>query len=124
MDILRAKGFAISPESCRRGLKKAVFPARFEIMSKHPLIIVDGAHNRQAAASLGETLDKLDAFPKIAIIGMMADKDYDSAVESIGKRCKAILTVPVPSNPRAIDPYEPVSYTHLLLYPWMAGRNR
>ena len=106
VDVLRAKGFIISKENVYRGLKTAVFPARFEIMSKHPLIIVDGAHNRQAAASLGETLDKLDTFPKIAVMGMMADKDYESAVGSIGQRCEAIITIPVPCNPRAVDPYE------------------
>lgn len=104
MKVLRKKGFSVSDNAIYQGIKKAAFPARFEIMSRHPLIIVDGAHNRQAAASLAQTLDKLEASPKIAVMGMMADKDYRSAVASIGSKCEEIITIPVPCNPRAVDP--------------------
>ncbi len=102
MKILRGKSFDITDEDIKTALKKAKFPARFEIMSKDPLIIVDGAHNKQAAESLGLTLQKLTSTPKVAIMGMMADKDFHSAVGLIAKECKCIITIPV-DNPRAID---------------------
>ncbi|MFZ2540019.1 MAG: folylpolyglutamate synthase/dihydrofolate synthase family protein [Oscillospiraceae bacterium] len=102
MKVLRGKSFAITDEDIKTGLKKSKFPARFEIMSKNPLIIVDGAHNKQAAESLGLTLQKLTADPKVAIMGMMADKDFHSAVGLIANECKSIITIPV-DNPRAID---------------------
>ncbi len=102
MAVLRERGFRIPEEAVKTGLKKASFPARFEIMSQQPLIIVDGAHNRQAAESLADTLKRLDASPKVAIMGMMSDKDYESAVSSVAGQCPAILTVPVEWNPRAL----------------------
>ncbi|WAA10239.1 bifunctional folylpolyglutamate synthase/dihydrofolate synthase [Fervidibacillus albus] len=38
-----------------RGLKKATWPGRFEIVSKHPLIVLDGAHNKEGLESLIST---------------------------------------------------------------------
>lgn len=102
MKILRGKSFLITDENVKAGLKKAKFPARFEIMSKSPLIIVDGAHNKQAAASLALNLQKLTASPKVAIMGMMADKDFHAAVSLVAEQCSAIITIPV-DNPRALD---------------------
>ncbi|WMJ23995.1 folylpolyglutamate synthase/dihydrofolate synthase family protein [Paludicola sp. MB14-C6] len=102
MKILQRKGYPITLECIKKGLQLTTFPARFERMSEKPLIIVDGAHNKQAVLSLVETLDKLQVNKKIAIVGMMKDKDYQSAVEQIGSRCEWIITVPV-NNPRAVD---------------------
>ncbi len=102
MNILSKKGFLINTNNIKQGLEKTIIPARFEIMSTNPLVIVDGAHNSQAARSLAINMDKLEANYKIAIMGMMADKDYESAVNDIGSRCKSVITVPV-NNPRAIN---------------------
>lgn len=96
------KGFNINLVDIKIGLAKASFAARFEILRKHPYVILDGAHNKEAVDSLAISMDKLEAKSKIVIIGMMADKDYESAVEAIGIRCKAMITIPV-DNPRAID---------------------
>ena len=102
MKVLRTKSFAISDEAIKTGLAQAEFPARFEIMNETPLIVLDGAHNKQAIASLVMTLKKLDAQPKVAIIGMMADKDVHASVELLAEECQSMIAVPV-NNPRAID---------------------
>lgn len=102
MKILRTKSFDISESDIKAGLKKATFPARFEIMSKKPLIIVDGAHNKQGAEALSKTLSKLEAFPRVAIMGMLADKDFSASLKFISSECSSIITIPV-ANPRAID---------------------
>lgn len=102
MQILTQKGFHIEQHNIMQGLSTAVMPARFEIISQNPLIILDGAHNEQAVHSLALNLDKLQDKDKIAIIGMMKDKNYTQAVKEIGSRCKTIITVPV-ACPRAID---------------------
>lgn len=106
VDILRKKGYSISQEALVKGIEKAVVPARFELLSTKPLIILDGAHNLQAAQSLSDTLSRLTATPKIAIMGMMRDKDYPHALKCIGEQCQAILTVPVPAIPRALSAEE------------------
>lgn len=106
MRRLRRKGWNI-PEGCiGRGLAETHFPARFEIFSREPLIVIDGAHNRQAAASLAQTLCSLSNEPKIAVMGMMRDKDHTPVLSSIGGACDAILTVAVPDFPRSASAKE------------------
>lgn len=104
MRFLATRGFSIDENVIASGIKHAKFPARFEIMNKTPLIIVDGTHNKQAAEALAKTLSKLDKTPKIALMGMMADKDYDAALSFVLGECKGgLVTVPT-NNPRAIKP--------------------
>ncbi len=78
-------------------------PARFEIISEHPLIILDGAHNADGAKALRDTLDMLfDNAPLIGVMGMLRDKDYESAVKYLAPLFEKIYTV-TPSNPRALS---------------------
>lgn len=105
MRYLNQRGFDIPQEIIKSGIRQAKFPARFEIMSKSPLVILDGTHNGQAAQALATTLKRLDKSPKIAIMGMMADKDCDTALSFVLKECGALITVPV-NNPRTISPEE------------------
>lgn len=102
MKLLATKGFAIEEKNIVRGLARTRFAARFERMSEDPLIIVDGGHDKQSTEALAQTLSMVEASPMVAIMGMMSDKDYRSAVAAIAGICKGIITVPVPSNPRAL----------------------
>ncbi|MEG0894222.1 MAG: folylpolyglutamate synthase/dihydrofolate synthase family protein [Oscillospiraceae bacterium] len=103
MNILADKGFKISYTNIKQALSQTVFTARFEVMHLNPYIIVDGAHNKEAAISLGKNIDMLPCKNKVAIMGMMADKDFETAVKEVGSRCSAVITVPVFNNPRAVD---------------------
>ena len=42
----------------RAGLEKAFWPCRFEIMSRQPTIIIDGAHNKEGIESLMNTIKR------------------------------------------------------------------
>ncbi|WAA11590.1 bifunctional folylpolyglutamate synthase/dihydrofolate synthase [Fervidibacillus halotolerans] len=44
--------FVIEKEAIYNGLKKATWPGRFEILSKNPAIVLDGAHNKEGLESL------------------------------------------------------------------------
>lgn len=61
----------------RQGLKDARWPGRLEFVKDHPPMLIDGAHNPQAAAVLAEYLRKaLDLYSRIILImGVMNDKD-------------------------------------------------
>jgi dihydrofolate synthase/folylpolyglutamate synthase len=66
------------------GLEKTFFPARFEVLSKNPLIIFDGAHNISAVPVLKETIKNLLPDKKIILIcGMMKDKNPEEALKEI-----------------------------------------
>lgn len=79
--------FVVSEEAIRRGLARAKQPCRFEVLYKpesdyHPWVILDGAHNKDAAVKLRETINQF--FPKASVLlvcGMLRDKDVDGVLE-------------------------------------------
>ena len=50
------KGFDISDEAILDGIAGARFPARIEVLSRRPLVVLDGAHNPDGARALAATL--------------------------------------------------------------------
>lgn len=104
VDILREKGFAITDEQLIEGIAAAKFPARFEVCSKSPLIILDGAHNPQAAAALAAGVEKFLPKHRTLLCGMMADKDCAGVMSTLAPLFDRVVTVPVQS-PRAIAPW-------------------
>ena len=105
VDILREKGFAISDEQLIEGIAAAKFPARFEVCSKDPLVILDGAHNPQAAAALVSGIKKFLPEKRTLLCGMMADKDCAGVMSTLAPLFERVIAVPVQS-PRAISPAE------------------
>lgn len=105
VDILREKGFAISDEQLIEGIAAAKFPARFEVCSKDPLVILDGAHNPHAAAALASGIKKFLPEKRTLLCGMMADKDCAGVMNTLAPLFEQVITVPVQS-PRAISPAE------------------
>jgi len=74
------------------GLKKVSWPARFQIVTKKPLTIVDGAHNPAGAKVLKETL--LEKYPGkkfIFIIGAQEDKDSPAILEELRPLAQEII---------------------------------
>ena len=105
VDILREKVFAISDEQLIEGIAAAKFPARFEVCSKDPLVILDGAHNPQAAAALAGGIKKFLPEKRTLLCGMMADKDCAGVMSTLAPLFERVIAVPVQS-PRAISPAE------------------
>ena len=103
-EILRQKGYPITEDAIRKGLKHTVWHGRFELMHKNPAVIVDGGHNPEGAAMLRDSLTRYFPGQKITfLMGILADKDYHRVIDIVGPLAKQFYTVPVP-NPRALDP--------------------
>lgn len=103
IQALRDCGWNISDEALRKGLTETVWQGRFTTVSRHPLFIVDGAHNRDAADRLKETLELY--FPekrKLFIAGVLADKEYDYVMSQLTPLADRVITVMTPDNPRAL----------------------
>lgn len=90
----------INEKHITRGIENTSFPARLEVISKNPLVLLDGAHNDNGAAALSEYLIDNNIRP-IVILGMMKDKDCSSVIKKICSYAKFVITVTVKSNPRA-----------------------
>ena len=106
VDLLKEQGIVISEKAVRDGIAKTKNPARCEIVSENPLVILDGCHNEDSAKALCSVIEKHLKGKKItAVMGMMADKDIDNVLRLLVHNFEKVYTVPV-SNPRAVSPCE------------------
>ena len=78
-----AEKLKISEENIKNGLKKAKVYARVEVLSQQPLTILDGGHNPDGTKALAKALETVDASPKIAIIGMLKEKNVHNAIKEL-----------------------------------------
>ena len=93
----------LSVLTIQQGIAKATWSGRFEVLRKHPLFIMDGAHNEAAAVRLRETVQTYFAEKRITyIIGVLADKEHEKMLETLLPFAETVYTV-TPSNPRALD---------------------
>lgn len=95
-------GFDIKEQHIREGLKTVEWPCRFSIISKEPLIIIDGAHNEDGINSLKAAIQKYLSDKKIILVfGMLGDKSYSYGVQELVPLAhRVIATEPV--SPRAL----------------------
>ncbi len=106
VDILVKNGLAIPETAVRRGLADTVWHARFEILSKDPLVIYDGAHNPQGIAEAVRSIQAYFGTRKIALLtGVLRDKDYKEIAAMLGAVAAHAFTV-TPPSPRALDAAE------------------
>ncbi len=102
IEAVENSGYNISYETVSRALSSTYFPARAEIISKNPLVILDGAHNPDGADALARILKKYCG-KATAIIGAMKDKDYERVLSSTLPYCKSAVTVTVENMPRSLS---------------------
>ena len=107
LDVLGERGFPVTEEQLRRGLKETRWPGRFTVIRKHPLFIVDGAHNEDAAKRLAESITFYFTNRKIIyIMGVLKDKEYEKIIALTHAYADHIITVAAPGNPRAMPAYD------------------
>jgi dihydrofolate synthase / folylpolyglutamate synthase len=67
VEELRRQGLSISDDAVAKGLATVQWPARQEVVSQHPLVLLDCAHNVASAEALAATLTA--SFPKSRLGG-------------------------------------------------------
>ncbi len=80
VEILGTKGYGVSAKDIVTGIANTKIPSRLEVLSENPLVIIDGAHNEDGVVSLCRNIKKLSTGKIHIIMGIMADKDYRSAI--------------------------------------------
>ena len=101
--MLKKIGYNVTEESIFTGLDITSWNGRFEKIHDKPTIILDGAHNEDAAYALIEAMELY--FPKqecIYVIGVLADKEYEKVLAITAKKAKSIYTI-TPNNIRGLD---------------------
>ena len=96
----------ISEDAIQSGLARAVWPGRFELLSRTPLLIVDGAHNPNGVEALVDTIRAYFPDQKINfVMGVMKDKDYHTMLRLIAPYAARFITE-LPDAHRALRPEE------------------
>ena len=103
IELLRKQGWKITNEQVKKGLEQARWEGRFSRLCREPLVVMDGAHNEDAAKKLRETLKMgFTNYKIIYIIGVLADKEYDKILKIMTPLAWKVFTV-TPNHPRAFD---------------------
>ena len=107
IEVLRRSGeIKIERNALYAGLRKAVQPGRFEIMSENPFVVIDGAHNEAGAKALLDTVGERFAGKRILLVtGMLADKQVDEILRRFVGITRDII-VTEPDNPRRMKAEE------------------
>ena len=106
MDTLIDMGWNISEDHIREGIRDVSWPGRFDIVSRNPLFIIDGGHNPQCIDALVKNIvDYLAGRRLIALVGVLADKDYGEMFRPVMEHVDEFVCV-TPDNPRQLPAAE------------------
>ncbi|MDR1438674.1 MAG: hypothetical protein LBJ10_01255 [Clostridiales bacterium] len=111
--IAAGAGLRVSEGALRRGLLRAKWPGRMEVVAgagavagaperlgaTGPAMVIDAAHNPECARALKGAL--LQYFPGkkiVFVFGMVRDKDYAAVIDAIMPIAYAVFTVTPPSE--------------------------
>jgi dihydrofolate synthase/folylpolyglutamate synthase len=103
IDTLIEKGWQISEDNIRQGLRDVSWPGRFDIMQQDPLFIIDGGHNPQCIEALVKNIQDYLAGRKVIVLtGVLADKDYADMYKPVMPLVQEFVCI-TPPNPRKLD---------------------
>lgn len=102
LELIRDR-FPYSDSDLTVGLANAFWPGRMEIVSREPLVILDGAHNRGGAESFANSLKLLFDIKPTLVVGMLKDKDAYGIINSILPLVKEDVIVTSPKSNRALS---------------------
>ena len=102
LEVLVEKGFHISRESITDGLAKVNWPGRLQVLSRQPLVVVDGSHNTESAGKLRQALKEYFEFDRaILIIGVSSDKDLGGIISELAPMFNTVIATHS-THPRAM----------------------
>ncbi|PSR22085.1 MAG: bifunctional folylpolyglutamate synthase/dihydrofolate synthase [Sulfobacillus acidophilus] len=110
LERLSERGWVSDLGAARRALAQVQWPGRFQVLSRKPLVVVDGAHNPHGMAGLMQTLqrDPWCQYRWHVVFGVLADKSADEMLSTLGEEVAEVILTRVPSE-RGRDPYQLLS---------------
>ncbi|MBQ1401609.1 MAG: bifunctional folylpolyglutamate synthase/dihydrofolate synthase [Firmicutes bacterium] len=104
LEVMRSRHMAeLEMDKVLEGMKKAVQPARIEVMSVDPMIILDGGHNKAGAEALRQTLEEVfTKEQKITMVaGILRDKEVDGILDVFDRVADRYILTEI-DNPRTV----------------------
>ncbi len=98
-------GAPLAPQVVADGFAAVRSPGRLEVVGRHPLVLLDGAHNVAGAAALRAALDEeFRSGARTLVVGLLAEKEPHEMLTAVGLDDAAQLLCCRPPSPRALDP--------------------
>ncbi len=91
LELLSQQGYHVGARAIRQGLARPDWPARLEVVSRRPLVLLDAAHNPAGAEALANTLGRMSFKNLILVAGVMADKDIAGVLRPLARRAGTII---------------------------------
>jgi dihydrofolate synthase/folylpolyglutamate synthase len=100
---LRRQEWRLPEAAVQRGLAEVAWPARIEVVSRRPTLVIDAAHNVASAAALTETMDEsFAARRRMLVFATTRDKDARGMLALLAPRFDTVLLTRYANNPRGM----------------------
>ena len=100
--FLGDEGKPLDLETLAEGLSRTTSPGRAELVRTGPSVVVDGAHNPDAAHVLADTLaEAFDFDYTVMVLAMLEDKDIHGVLEELHRSADAFV-ISETMSPRAL----------------------
>ncbi len=83
VEILSKSGFSVAASCIEKGIEETCWMGRIQLFGEDPTVVLDGAHNRDAAKTLVNFLSQFTPAPRALVFAMMRDKDIAIVLESL-----------------------------------------
>lgn len=83
-------GINIHTPAIHQAIEQTRWPGRFEMICKHPCVIVDGAHNKEGMEALCRTLAEMPG-PKTAVFSALRDKPGHEMALMLKNVCDEVI---------------------------------
>ena len=104
-DALRARGWPIPKAALERGLQEVHWPGRLEVLSRSPLVVVDGAHNPHSFQRLREALGEYLRYGALhLILGLTYGHDGAGILREVRALGPQRLLLTRSRHPRSVPP--------------------
>ena len=97
---------AVPDDVIAEAFGELALPGRVEVVATEPTIVLDGAHNPEAAGALGDTISAAFAVsePRVFVLGVLEPRDPAEFIDNVGiGQGDYVVAAPV-NSPRSIKP--------------------
>ncbi len=111
LEVAAGRGLPVSEEAARKGLQAVRWGGRLETVDSRPQIVLDGAHNPDAAAVVAEYVEDIrrrrPGSRVVLVLGMMQDKDREGFLDQLLPHTDEVIVtqarVPRAASAQALD---------------------
>ena len=104
---MRQARWNIPPEAAQRALADLSWPARVQVVSRRPAVVLDAAHNVASVEALVETLEEsFSAERRLLIFATTHDKDAHGMLRCLLDHFDEVYFTRYSNNSRAVPPRE------------------